>query len=513
MKAIRRWAAAALLAAVPMSALPQETAPISRPAYHFQPAANWMNDPNGLVFYEGEYHLFFQYNPYGDRWGHMSWGHAVSPDLVHWQELPVAIPETDVMAFSGSALIDWQNTSGLGQGGKPPMIALYTGYNPVTHAQAQYLAYSTDKGRTFTRYGSGPVLDIGSTEFRDPKVFWHAATQRWVMLVVLALDNKVAIYTSRDLKAWDKASEFGPAGARGKNWECPDLFELPVEGHPGESRWVLSVNLGDNAVGGGSGGQYFVGSFDGQRFTPDPAWGSAPVWMDHGADFYAAVSWNDIPAADGRRIWIGWASDWRYANAIPATPSRGLMSLPRSLALRQTAAGYRLAQAPVREVQALRRDPVTARDMALGPQPVSLPIAGNAVELQLDLDPGSADQIVLTLTDAKGYRSLIGVNPKIGELFFDRTRSSPYVHDAFPARHTAPLRLGNGRVKLRVFVDQSIVEIFANDGETTLTDRFFPTGALTWTASAEGGKATLRRLDAWAIAADRRSRVSGTAAR
>lgn len=499
MKAASRWIAAALLAAAPIPAPAQEAPAVAEPAYHFHPAANWMNDPNGLVFYDGEYHLFFQYNPYGDRWGHMSWGHAVSRDLVHWQELPVAIPETDVMAFSGSAVIDWQNTSGLGQGGKPPMIALYTGYNPVTHAQAQYLAFSNDKGRTFTRYGSGPVLDIGSTEFRDPKVFWHAASKRWVMLVVLALDNKVAIYTSPDLKAWDKASEFGPAGARGKNWECPDLFEMPVEGRPGTSRWVLSVNLGDNAIGGGSGGQYFVGSFDGRRFTPDPAWGQAPVWMDHGADFYAAVSWNDIPPADGRRIWIGWANDWRYANSIPANPSRGLMSLPRSLTLRQTPAGFRLAQAPVREVETLRRDPRTVRDLPLGAQPTALPLSGSTVELSFEVDPGTADQIAITLTDPRGYRSVIGLNPAAHELFFDRTRSGPHFHDAFPDRHTAPLRSQDGRMRLRVFIDRSIIEIYANDGETTLTDRFFPTGELTWTATARGGTATLRRLDAWTI--------------
>jgi fructan beta-fructosidase len=403
------------------------------------------------------------------------------------------------MAFSGSAVIDWQNTSGLGKDGKPPMIALFTGYNPVTHAQAQYLAASTDRGRTFTRYGTGPVLDIGSTEFRDPKVFWHAATKRWVMLVVLALDNKIAVYTSPDLKVWGKASEFGPAGARGKNWECPDLFELPVEGHPGETRWVLSVNLGDNAIGGGSGGQYFVGSFDGRSFTPDPTWGPAPVWMDNGADFYAAVSWNDIPASDGRRILIGWASDWRYANALPATPARGLMSLPRSLTLRHTPAGYRLAQVPVREVEALRRDHRSARDIVLGPQPVNLPVTGSKLELQLELEPGSANQITITLTDSKGYRSVIGVNPAASELFFDRTRAGPHIHDAFPDRHTAPLRMEGGRAKLRIFLDASIIELYADDGESTLTDRFFPAGPLTWTASARGGTATLRTLDAWTL--------------
>lgn len=491
--------AAALCMVLMPPAFAQEARDIHQPAYHYAPAENWMNDPNGLVYYEGEYHLFYQYNPYSDRWGHMSWGHAVSRDLIHWEELPVAIPETEVMAFSGSAVVDWSNSSGFGKGGKPPLVAFYTGYDPVTKIQAQYAAYSNDRGRSWTRFGDRPVLDIGSTEFRDPKVFWHAPSERWVMLVVLAVENKLAIYTSTDLRQWDKASEFGPAGATGKNWECPDLFELSVEGGVADERkWVLGINLGDNAVGGGSGGQYFVGDFDGQRFAPDPNWGKAPVWMDYGADFYAAVSWNDIPAKDGRRIWIGWANDWRYAQAIPTWPSRGLMSLPRTVALRKTPKGYRITQAPVREVETLRREHRSAKDIRLGTEPVSLPLEGGAVELQLDIDTGSADQVVFTLTDEQGYRTLIGINPTVSELFFDRTRSGPHFHDAFPDRHNAPVTIKDGRVKLRLFVDESIVEIYADDGETTLTDRFFRGGGeLRWTAAVRNGSATITSLDSW----------------
>jgi fructan beta-fructosidase len=489
--------AVALAAAIATPAAAQNEPDVHQPAYHFAPAANWMNDPNGLVYYDGEYHLFYQYNPYGDRWGHMSWGHAVSRDLVHWQELPVAIPETDVMAFSGSAVVDWNNTSGFGRGGKPPMVAIYTGAGQGK--QSQYVAYSNDRGRTFTIHGE--VLDIGSNEFRDPKVFWHAASERWVMVVVLGAENKAAIYTSPDLKQWNKASEFGPAGATGKNWECPDLFELPVEGRPGETRWVLSINLGDSAVGGGSGGQYFVGDFDGKRFTPDPSWGAGPVWMDYGADFYAAVSWNDIPREDGRRIWIGWANDWRYANSIPTSPSRGIMSLPRTVTLRRTDKGYRIAQAPVREIEALRREHRSLKDIALSADPVALPIDGGAVELQLEIDFGSADQVTLVLTDDRGNRSLIGINPTVGELFFDRTRSGPHFHDAFADRHNAPIKVRDGRAKLRVLVDQSIAEIFANEGETTLTDRFFRGGgSLQWSAEARNGTARIRSLDIWQMA-------------
>ncbi len=471
-----------------------------RPAYHFAPQRNWMNDPNGLVHYDGEYHLFYQYNPHGDRWGHMSWGHAVSRDLTTWKELPVAIPETDVMAFSGSALIDWNNTSGLGKDGKPPMIAIYTGFNPETKNQSQYLAYSNDRGRTFTIHGK--VLDIGSTEFRDPKVFWHAATKRWVMAVVLAAENRVSFYTSSNLKDWTHASDFGPMGARGKNWECPDLFELPVEGgRPGEKRWVLSVNLGDSGVAGGSGGQYFVGDFDGARFTPVANWGEAPRWMDWGADFYAAVSWNDLPAKDPRRIWIGWANNWDYAQDIPADPARGLMSVPRTVRLFKTADGYRIAQAPVAELERWRTGHKAASSIPLGEKPVALPATGGAVELKLDLDVGAAEQLEFALTDAKGYQTVIGVAPATNEVFIDRSRSGSRFHDSFTGRHAAPVDLKSGKVSLRVLVDQSIIELYVNDGAATITDRFFPGGGdLKWSATAKGGAATIQRLETWTLA-------------
>ncbi|MEK9212951.1 glycoside hydrolase family 32 protein [Sphingomonas sp. 2378] len=467
-----------------------------RPTYHFAPERNWMNDPNGLVYYDGEYHLFFQYNPHGDRWGHMSWGHAVSRDLVHWGELPIAIPETaDVMAFSGSAVVDWNNTTGFGKNGKPPLVAIYTGHNPKAKLQSQYVAYSNDRGRTWTVHGE--VLSVGSPEFRDPKVFWHAPTKRWVMVAVMALENRAVLFTSPDLKQWTFASSFGPAGGRGKNWECPDLFELPVEGGaPGEKRWVLGINLGDNAVGGGSGGQYFVGDFDGRRFTTVPGWPSEAQWMDYGADFYAAVSWNDLPKDDQRRVWIGWANDWRYAEAIPTWPARGLMTVPREVTLKKTLLGYRIAQMPVREVASLRGAPQPFTG-TLGETPTDLPIAGGSADLTLDLDTGTADQVTIALTDEQGYQTLIGVNPSVDEVFVDRTRSGPHFHDGFANRHVAPVDLKGKRVRLRVLADQSILEVFIGDGTHTITDRFFRGGGLLrWSASARGGSAKLT-MQAW----------------
>lgn len=400
-------------------------------------------------------------------------------------------------------MIDWNNSSGLGKNGRPPMIAIYTGPNPKTLNQSQFLAYSNDRGRTFTIHGK--VLDIGSPEFRDPKVFWHAATKRWLMAVVLAAENKVSFYTSPNLKDWTHASDFGPVGGRGKNWECPDLIELPVEGgRPGEKRWVLTVNLGDNSVNGGSGIQYFVGDFDGRTFTPVPGWGNAPRWADWGADFYAAVTWNDLPASDPRRIWIGWANNWNYAQDIPTYPSRGLMSVPRTLRLLKTDGGYRLAQAPVAELDRLRTNHRAASAIRIGEQPVSLPVTGDSVDLKLDIDTRSAEQLALVLTDGRGYQTLIGVTPATNEVFIDRTRSGPHFHDGFPNRHVAPVNLSSRKVRLRVLVDKSVIELFVNDGTTAITERFFRGGGdLSWSMVARGGSATVRPMDSWTIDARR----------
>jgi fructan beta-fructosidase len=237
-----------------------------RPQFHYSPAKNWMNDPNGLVYYQGQYHLFYQYNPLGNTWGNMSWGHAVSPDLVHWKELPVAIPyDATELIFSGSAVVDKDNTSGFGTKANPPLVAIYTSAKPGS--QSQSLAYSTDGGLTFTKYGT--VLDIGSAEFRDPKVFWYAPANAWRMVVVKATEHKVSIYSSPNLKDWTHLSDFGPTGAVGGVWECPDLFPLAVNGDPRNVKWVLVVNLNPGGIAGGSGGQYFVGDFDGTTFTTD----------------------------------------------------------------------------------------------------------------------------------------------------------------------------------------------------------------------------------------------------
>ncbi len=271
-----------------------------RPQFHFTPAQNWMNDPNGMVYYQGEYHLFYQYNPFGDTWGHMSWGHAVSKDLVHWQELPVAIPELgDEMAFSGSAVVDYENTTGFGTKDNPAMVAIYTAAKPDDQEQA--LAYSTDRGRTWTRYAGNPVLDIEDREFRDPKVFWYAPEKKWVMAVVRAVARRVELYSSPDLKQWTFMSDFGPANAVGGVWECPDLFPLHVDGDPTKTKWVMVVNLNPGGIQGGSAGQYFVGDFDGTRFSADDSGAYTPPAGDVFADFEGAdyAGWTASGTAFG----------------------------------------------------------------------------------------------------------------------------------------------------------------------------------------------------------------------
>ncbi|MEU1180133.1 GH32 C-terminal domain-containing protein [Streptomyces sp. NPDC005820] len=261
---------AALLAPQAVAA---DTPPYSetyRPQFHYTPQTNWMNDPNGLVYFKGEYHLFYQYNPHGASWGDMSWGHAVSTDLVHWKQLPLALSYDDEeMVFSGSAVVDRDNTTGFGTKENPPMVAIYTSHAPSTGTQAQSLAYSTDRGRTWTRYAGNPVIDIGSKDFRDPKVQWYAPTRSWLMTVSLSAEHKVRFYSSKNLKDWTQLSEFGPAGATGGVWECPDLFPLAVDGDKKHIKWVLVVNINPGGITGGSGAQYFVGDFDGEKFTAD----------------------------------------------------------------------------------------------------------------------------------------------------------------------------------------------------------------------------------------------------
>ncbi len=471
-----------------------------RPRYHFTPERNFMNDPNGLVYFEGEYHLFYQHNPFGDTWGHMSWGHAVSTDLVRWRHLPVALREQDgIMVFSGSAVVDRRNTSGLcGAPGTACLAAIYAGHGHGK--QTQNLAYSRDRGRTWTKYAGNPVLDIGSKDFRDPKVFWHQPTGRWVMVAALSEERKIRFYGSADLKRWTLLSDFGPQGYTKGQWECPDLFELPVEGEPGRRRWVLDVDVNPGTPQGGSADQYFVGTFDGTTFKNDnPA--TQVLWADQGKDFYASLSWSDLPASDPRRIWIGWMSNWQYAQQEPTSPWRGMFTVPRVLKLAALPEGLRLEQEPVAELRALRGEHWTIAPRQVSGQAALDPVAGDALEIRAVLAAGSAAAFGLKVRKSDGEETIIGYDVRAGALFVDRRLSGNVrFHPDFTGRHGGPLALDRGRLRLQVLVDRSSVEVFANGGRAVITERIFPgpasQGVEAW---ADDGAASLVAGEAWRL--------------
>ena len=481
-----------------------------RPQVHFSPERHWMNDPNGLIFLDGEYHLFYQYNPEGELWGHMSWGHAVSSDLLHWHELPLAIPEDDhYMIFSGSVVVDVANTSGLGRDGAAVMVAVYTGARQGGEGvQNQQLAFSSDQGRTWTKYVGNPVLDLGMKEFRDPKVFWYAPGHTWIMAAVFAVQHQVALFASPDLIHWRHLSDFGPAGAIDAAWECPDLFPLPIEGDPVRSRWVLKVDVVRSQVAAGSGAQYFTGQFDGTRFVPDadpadPARAPLVHAVDYGMDFYASASWGNLP--DPRRhVWLAWLDNWGYAMKAPTTAWRGAMSLPRELSLRQRGGTWQLVQQPVRELHSLRTGHRHIGAHELGTTPLELPRAaqpGAAVELIADLEEGSASEIGLRVHVGHGQQTTIGYNTATGTLFVDRSASGVLPERLFAERRAAPLALTDGHLRLRVIVDAASVEVFAGDGERVLTEQVFPDpDSNGLEVFAEGGRARLKGLEFWALA-------------
>jgi len=480
-----------------------------RPQYHFSAQRHWLNDPNGLVYFEGEYHLFYQYNPFGERWGHMSWGHAISSDLVHWHELPVAIPEEpDTMIFSGSVVVDAGNTSGFGSEGHTPLVAVYTGFQRSgAGLQRQQLAYSLDRGRTWTQYAGNPVLDLGLKEFRDPKVFWYAATHEWLMVAVLSDQKKVTFFASPDLKHWRHVGDFGPAGAVDGAWECPDLMELPVSGAEGGSRWLLKVDVFKSRVAG-AGAQYFVGDFNGRAFTPLPSETGRTV--DWGRDFYAAASWAHLPAADGRRVWIAWMNNHEYAQEIPTAPWRGAMSVPRSLSLRERDGSYELRQSPVAELESLRANHrrfgglrltgvLTDSNIDRTTSTSVLPRLSPSAEILATLRPGDSSETGLLLRVGGRQRTVVGYDVAQRRLFIDRTHSGATgFSDRFPGRHFAPFELDHGELKLHILLDRSSIEVFAGDGELVMTEQIFPAPtSVGLRAYARGGTASLDSVDLW----------------
>ena len=474
-----------------------------RPQYHFTPPANWMNDPNGLVHYAGEYHLFYQHEPDLPFFWSMHWGHAVSRDLVHWEHLPVAVYPDEALgqAYSGSGVVDRFNTSGLCDPSAPPgqgcPVFLFTRHGGRDGTEKQSLAHSDDAARTLEMYPANPVLpNPGRRDFRDPKVFWHSPSARWVM--ALAAGQEVLLYASTDLLDWSPLSAFRPVEALEGVLECPDLFELPVEGEPGTRRWVLQVALNPGILVPGGGGWYFVGDFDGTAFVTDQP---APRRVDFGADFYAAQSWSDVP--DGRRILIAWMSNWQYGLFLPTSPWRGAMTLPREVRLLRDGDGLVLAQRPVDELRGLRHARIfrTTRRPLNGDWPLPDEAGGDALELTAVFETGQAREVGVRVRVGEGEQTVVGYDAEAEHLFVDRTRSGR--SDFFPgfaARHEAPLPVPDGVLSLRVLVDWSSVEVFAQEGRAVITDLVFPApDSRGVEVFSRGGPALLRSLEIHAL--------------
>ena len=482
-----------------------------RPQFHYTPKINWMNDPNGLVYYEGKYHLFHQYNPFGNRWGYMSWNHAISDDLVHWKHQPVAIPygkEEEEAIFSGSAVVDHNNSTGFGDGTRPPLVAIYTSHYTRADGstwQAQSLAYSVDGGKTFIKYEENPVIKFDDPDFRDPKVIWMEESEQWVMVVALPRQHKVQFYASENLIDWKFLSDFGPDGAISGIWECPDLFPLFVDGNPDYKRWVLHVDMNPGSIAGGSGSQFFIGDWDGDEFTPDEDISKSEViWVDYGTDFYAAITWSDIPEEDGRRIWVGWMNNWMYANQIPTYPWRSAQSIPRSIHLVTIDGEIQAVQRPVKELEILRKNHVQLLNTEVTSGELILSnkgITGKAYEIVIEMEPGSSETVGLKLRVGDDEETLVGYDRLRKTVFVDRTKSGEDdFHSNFSQRNDAPARLIDGKIKLHIFVDWSSVEVFLNDGEAVITNRIFPDpDSQDVILYSDGGTANITKMDFWTL--------------
>ena len=468
-----------------------------RPIYHHTPAYGWMNDANGLVYKDGEYHLYFQYNPYGSKWGNMHWGHSVSKDLVHWtHEQPAIARDTMGHIFSGSCVVDHNNSAGFG---KDAIIAFYTSHKnlPGNHQrQQQCIAYSLDNGRTYTKYEGNPVVTPfdGLENFRDPKVFWYAPQNKWVMIV--SADKNMRFYESKDLKKWSYMSEWGAGfGPQPNQFECPDFFEMAVDGNAQQKKWVMIVNINPGFVYGGSGTMYFVGQFDGHKFTCDTAPNDVK-WLDWGKDHYATVTYSNTP---GRIIAMPWMSNWQYANLTPTQQFRSQNALPRELKLYTADNGELLVSAaPVKETEALRNK---ATDLGSfeGEKQAKIDNEG-AFELDFDLQAGTADKCGVEIANDKGEKVSIYYDVKAQRFVMDRAESGitefgnkvePHqldnaqslkrykevtvnYHNAFALGTWAPVPVKVDAHHVQIFVDKSSVELFVDGGRIAMTNLVFP---------------------------------------
>ena len=499
-----------------------------RPSYHFTPLYGWMNDPNGMVYKDGEYHLYFQYNPYGSKWGNMHWGHAVSKDLVHWEHLEPAIARDPVgHIFSGSSVIDKKNTAGFG---KNAIIAIYTN-NSVNHDEVQCIAYSNDNGRTFTKYEGNPVLTPfdGLKDVRDPTVFWYEKGKCWYMIV--SADKETRFYKSKNLKKWTYVSAFGKGmGQQPCQYECPDFFQLPVNGDKKKMKWVMTMNINPGCWFGGSATEYFVGDFDGKKFTCPDA--NEVKWLDWGKDHYATVTFSNT---GDRVLGITWMSNWQYANLTPFKQNRGANGLPRELKLYENNGKYYVSENVAPEVYALRKETKDLADASVADAKEFAGVAANmngAFEIEADVTPDANGIAGIEISNNKRERTLIYFDMKQGKVVMDRTESGltdfgkqAVPHDIElawdkqlaaegkePARITnsinykndfalatwAPLSLcedGKKTYHVDIFVDKSSVELFVDGGRIAMTNLVFPVAPYeNVKLYTQGGKAEFKNL-------------------
>jgi fructan beta-fructosidase len=434
-----------------------------RPQFHYTAEKNMINDPNGLVYYEGEFHLFHQYNLHEA----IHWGHAVSPDLVHWEHLPPAIfPDLNGQVYSGTAVVDRDNTSGLQTGRENVLVAAFTHADHHTGSQSQGIAYSNDKGRTWNMYAGNPALpNPGTKDFRDPKIFWHEPEQRWCML--LTAGSHLEFYHSEDLLHWDFTSSWGKEhGSHDGVWECPDIFELTVDGTT-ETRWVISVSVDRGAPAGGSGMQYFVGTYDGTTFSNEnPA--DTVLWQNYGKDYYAGITWSNVPATDGRTLMIAWVDNWLYRFDPPTTPFNGQLSLVRELRLQQFPEGHRLTQNPVDEQTNIRQSAISYPRTTIHPDGDNIfqDTDGETLEIlaEFDLETSTAAQFGIDVRVGGNQFTRIGYDSLRREVYLDRSHSGLNPSPHWAGRHSCPAD-EHHNLRLRIFVDRSSIEVFINERE------------------------------------------------
>ncbi|NTS43481.1 glycoside hydrolase family 32 protein [Flavisolibacter sp. BT320] len=449
-----------------------------RPQIHFTPRTGWMNDPNGMVYFNGIYHLMYQHNPDSTVWGPMHWGHATSKDLIHWEHQPIALyPDSLGTIFSGSAVVDLPNTSGFGRNGKPPLVAIFTHHDHTGEKagtstfQNQSLAYSVDESKTWTKYSGNPVLkNPGIRDFRDPKVSWHEASQKWIM--TLATLDRITFYSSPNLKDWTKESEFGKnVGAHGGVWECPDLFPLEVDG---KTVWVLLVSINPGGPNGGSATQYFTGDFDGKTFTPLQ---TDTRWIDYGPDNYAGITWFNTGS---RKLFMGWMSNWLYANVVPTQRWRSAMTLPRDLALQKIGEKYFIQSVPALELATLEEKTVLLKNINAADFDLGAKIGAATVPGRITLKADSLQDFSLTFSNAAGQKLSVGYLAGTNEYFIDRALAGDTsFNGSFAKRITAP-RLASGRsMHIDLVIDHSSLELFADSGLSVLSALFFPDQLLT----------------------------------